>query len=61
MELIKIKINNIIPYERNARKNDKAVDIVKKSIEQCEYVAPIIIDENNVILAGHTRLKAIKI
>lgn len=60
MELKKIKIEEIYPYERNARKNDKAVDAVVKSIEQCSYVAPIVVDENHVILAGHTRWKALK-
>lgn len=60
MELKTIKIEDIHPYERNARKNDQAVAVVAKSIEQCTYVAPIIVDENNVILAGHTRWKALK-
>lgn len=60
MEIVKLKINDIKPYKNNPRKNNEAVDAVVKSIEQCEYVAPIIVDENNVILAGHTRLKALK-
>lgn len=60
MELKKIKLSEIKPYERNARKNDGAVEYVIKSIKQCEYIAPIILDENNVILAGHTRYKALK-
>lgn len=60
MELKKIELSKIKPYEKNARKNDEAVEYVIKSIEQCEYVAPIILDENNVILAGHTRYKALK-
>jgi len=60
MELQVLKIADIHPYERNARKNDQAVDAVAKSIEQCTYVAPIVVDENYVILAGHTRWKALK-
>lgn len=60
MDLVTVKIKDIHPYERNARKNDQAVDAVAKSIEQCSYVAPIILDENHVILAGHTRWKALK-
>ena len=60
MELKKIKLKNIKEYEKNARKNDKAVEAVVKSIQQCEYIAPIILDENNIILAGHTRYKALK-
>jgi site-specific DNA-methyltransferase (adenine-specific) len=54
-----IKTSAIIPYERNARKNDAAVKEVIKSIERTGYRTPIIIDENFVILAGHTRHKAI--
>ena len=60
MELKIIPISNIKPYKNNPRKNDKAVDAVAESIKQCTYVAPIIVDENNVILAGHTRWKAMK-
>lgn len=60
MRLQTIKLKNIYPYEHNVRKNDKAVDSVVKSIEQCTYIAPIIVDENNVILAGYTRYKALK-
>lgn len=59
-ELINIKADKIQPYERNPRHNDNAVEAVKESIRQCEYIAPIIIDEDNVILAGHTRYKALK-
>ena len=54
-----IKASQIKPYERNARKNDAAVDEVIKSIERVGYRTPIIVDENNVILCGHTRYKAI--
>ena len=60
MELVTISLNKIKPYERNPRKNDEAVAAVMESIKQCTYVAPIIVDENNVILAGHTRYKALK-
>ena len=60
MELIEMKLEDIHPYERNPRKNDGAVSSVAESIKQCGYVAPIIVDEDHVILAGHTRLKALK-
>lgn len=60
MELVTISLDKIKPYERNPRNNNKAVDAVMESIRQCTYVAPIIVDENNVILAGHTRYKALK-
>ena len=59
-EIVKLRLSEIIPYEKNPRKNDAAVDDVAESIRQCGYRAKIIVDENNVIIAGHTRLKALK-
>lgn len=53
-------VASLIPYENNPRENDEAVADVAESIRQCTYIAPIIVDENNVILAGHTRLRALK-
>ena len=60
MELKKVSIEQIIPYESNPRHNDNAVDAVAESIRQCGYCAPIVVDEDMVVLAGHTRLKALK-
>ena len=59
MEIIRVKLTELKPYGKNPRKNDEAAKAVAKSIEQCGYVAPIIVDENMEILAGHTRLKAL--
>lgn len=59
-EIVTLKLDQIIPYDRNPRKNDAAVDDVAESIRQVGYRQRIIVDENNVILAGHTRLKALK-
>lgn len=59
-EQITLNINDIKEYENNPRINNMAVDDVAESIKQCGYINPIIVDENNVILAGHTRLCAIK-
>jgi len=53
-----INISEIIPYKSNPRKNEKAVDIVIKSIKEFGFKNPIILDKNNEIVAGHTRLKA---
>ena len=58
-EIVKLKLSDIHPYERNPRKiTEKAVDDCAESIRQCGYKAKIIVDENNVIIAGHTRLQA---
>lgn len=59
-EIVTLNLSEIIPYEKNPRKNDAAVDDVAESIRQCGYKARIIVDENNVIIAGHTRWKALQ-
>jgi len=58
MEIENIPISEIIPYEKNPRKNEKAVEIVAKSIKEFGFKVPIILDKKNEIIAGHTRLKA---
>ena len=60
MRLETIRIGDIVPYKNNPRKNDGAVGAVIESIRQCTYIAPVIIDEEHVIIAGHTRYKALK-
>lgn len=55
-ELVRMKVSDLIPYERNPRKiPQQAVDDVKESFMQCGVIDPIEVDENNVILSGHTR------
>lgn len=60
MQLVTKKLSEVRPYERNPRKNADAVAAVMESIQQCTYIAPIIIDENGIILAGDTRYRALK-
>ena len=60
MHLIDVDINKLIPYANNPRKNDGAVDAVAKSIEKFGFKVPIVIDSENNIICGHTRLKAAK-
>lgn len=55
-ELVRIKLEDLVPYERNPRKIPQAaIDDVKESYRQCGVIDPIEIDESNVILSGHTR------
>lgn len=54
------RIDEIKPYEKNPRHNDAAVGAVIASIQKCGYIAPIVVDEEYVILAGHTRFKALR-
>ena len=60
MEIINRKVKDLIPYDKNPRKNDEAVKYVKASIEQFGFKVPVVIDADGVIVAGHTRLKAAK-
>lgn len=58
MKIEEMAIGDIIPYENNPRKNEAAVEKVAASIHEFGFKVPIIIDAENVIVAGHTRLKA---
>lgn len=58
LKIIYKKVEDLVPYENNPRNNDNSVDYVVNSIKEFGFKVPIIIDKNNVIIAGHTRLKA---
>lgn len=60
LEIEYFPINDISPYDHNPRRNQKAVDIVAKSISAYGFRVPIILGKGNVIIAGHTRLMAAK-
>lgn len=53
-------IDDIKPYENNPRDNDDAVDAVANSIKEFGWQQPIVVDNEGVIIAGHTRYKAAK-
>jgi len=60
-ELIKdFPVSKLIPYERNPRINKNAVDAVIRSIKRTGNIDPIEINESNIILCGHTRVKALQ-
>lgn len=62
MNIIYKKIDELKPYAKNPRKNEKAIDAVMHSIEEFGFKNPIIIDKDGVIISGHTRrLAAIKL
>lgn len=58
MQIEEMRVADLIPYENNPRKNDEAVEAVAASIKEFGFKVPIIVDADNVIIAGHTRLKA---
>ena len=44
-----------LEYDNNPRNNEEAVGKVAESIRQFGFKVPILIDQNNIIIAGHTR------
>ena len=58
MKIEEISVSKLIPYWNNPRKNDAAVEAVAASIREFGFKVPIIVDAENVIICGHTRLKA---
>ena len=60
MNIVKMKVSELIPYINNPRNNENAVDKVASSIKEFGFKVPIVIDKNNVIVNGHTRLLASK-
>ena len=60
MQIITLPMREIKLYKNNPRNNLPAIDVVAESIQQNGYRARIIVDENHVIIAGHTRYLALK-
>lgn len=59
MNVIQKKLNEIFPYEKNAKKHDETqIANVAESIRQYGFVQPIVIDKNGVIVIGHCRALA---
>lgn len=59
IKLEKIPVGDLVAYERNPRRNEKAISAVKESVRKFGYLNPIIVNADNVILCGHTRLEAL--
>ena len=61
MKIEEINLDQIIPYKNNPREiSTEAVEKVKNSILEYGNNQPIVIDQNNVIVVGHTRWKALR-
>jgi DNA modification methylase len=58
MQVEQWQLSQLRPYEQNPRNNDDAVDTVAASIREFGFRQPIVVDENGVIIVGHTRFKA---
>jgi len=56
-----MQVDDIKPYKNNPRQvNQNSIDQVKKSIQQNKFSNVIVVDKNNEVIAGHTRLEAAK-
>lgn len=60
MQIVFMSVNDITPYEKNPRYNKNAISEVAKSIKEFGFNVPIVVDKDNVIITGHTRLEASK-
>lgn len=60
MEIHEIPIGQLKAYNKNPRLNDNAVDAVAASIREFGFKVPVVVDRHNVIVCGHTRVKAAK-
>jgi ParB-like chromosome segregation protein Spo0J len=60
MEIIDIELKKLKQYNKNPRLNEEAVEFVANSIKDFGFKVPIVVDENFIIIAGHTRYLASK-
>ena len=60
MEIVDMPIEQIKPYKKNPRKNEKAIPEVVKSLKEFGFRQPLVVDSNMVLIVGHTRLLAAK-
>lgn len=58
MNIVYKKVVDLVPYENNPRNNEGAVDYVANSIKEFGFKVPVVVDKDNIVVAGHTRLKA---
>ena len=59
MKSLTLKLAKIRPYANNPRDITPAVEAVKESIRRFGYIVPIVVDEDHVIITGHTRYRAL--
>ena len=61
IKVIEKNIEDIIPYKNNPRINKNAIEYVAESIKEFGFKVPLVIDNQNVIVTGHTRYEASKL
>lgn len=61
LEVRYVSVDELIPYANNSRTHsDQQVTQVAASIKEFGFTNPILVDEENTIIAGHGRLQAAK-
>lgn len=60
VDIVYKDLYDMVPYDKNPRFNDAAIESVANSIKTFGFLVPIVLDDNNVIVAGHTRYEASK-
>jgi len=58
MEIVWVDHNDIKPYAKNPRNNEKTLDSLSESLERYGWQQPVVVDKNGVIIVGHTRYEA---
>ena len=58
MQVVMMPVGSIFPYPNNPRRNDAAVPKVARSLQEFGWRQPIVVDEQHVVIVGHTRLRA---
>ena len=62
MEIVKLSIEKIQPYLKNAKKHPKSqVEKIAASIKEFGFKQPIVIDKQNVLIVGHGRVEGAKL
>lgn len=59
-QITHVHVDELVPYDLNPRDNSTAVAAVKASILEFGFLVPVVVDEDNVLVAGHTRYAAVR-
>lgn len=61
MQIVELNISDLTPYKKNAKKHpEEQVEHIANSLREFGWKQPVVIDTDNVIIAGHGRVLAAK-
>ena len=62
MTIHNLPLSPLTPYKNNAKiHNKKQIETIAKSLEEFGWQQPIVVDRDNIIIAGHGRYEAAKL